>query len=82
MLAFHFLPHEHVCALLPDEANKNKTISVIAKHLTTVYGIGSEKYSLKTGNFTKNVSLINFLATQTFRSFRWLTFPSILLAKS
>ena len=31
MLVFHFLPHEHGCPLLPDEANKNKTISVIAK---------------------------------------------------
>ena len=53
MLVFHFLPHEHVCALLPDEANKNKTISVIAKNLTTVYGIVSEKFSLKNWKFYK-----------------------------
>ena len=53
MLAFHFLPHEHVCALLPDEANKNKTISVIAKNLRTVYGIVSEKFSLKYWKFYK-----------------------------
>ena len=37
---------------------------------------------LKTRNFTENVCLINFFATQQFRSFWWLIFPSILLAKS
>ena len=37
---------------------------------------------LKTRNFTENVWLINFFATQQFRSFWWLIFPSILLAKS
>ena len=42
MLVFHFLPHEHVCPLLPDEANKNKTILVIAKNLRAVYRMVSE----------------------------------------
>ena len=37
---------------------------------------------LKTRNFTGDVRLINFFATQQFRSFWWLIFPSILLAKS
>ena len=37
---------------------------------------------LKTRNFTKNVWLLNFFATQQFRSFRWLIFSSILLSKS
>ena len=40
----------------------------------------SEKFSFKTRNFTENVWLINFFATHQFRSFRWLIFPSILLA--
>jgi len=31
MLVFHFLPHEMECPSLSDEANKNKTFSVIAK---------------------------------------------------
>ena len=37
---------------------------------------------LKTRNVTKNVWLLNFFATQQFRSFGWLIFPSILLSKS
>ena len=31
MLVFHCLPHEMECPSLSDEANKNKTFSVIAK---------------------------------------------------
>ena len=85
MLVFHFLPHEHVCPLLPDEANKNKTISVIAKRereRERYTGWFRRSFFKKIENFTKNVSFINVFATQTFRSFRWLTFPSLLLAKS
>lgn len=37
---------------------------------------------LKTQNFTTNAWLIDLIATQQFGSFRWLIFPSILLAKS
>ena len=37
---------------------------------------------LKTRNFTKNVWLLNFFATEQFRSFRWLIFSLILLSKS
>ena len=33
MLVFHFLPHEIECPSLSDEANKNKTFSVIAKKI-------------------------------------------------
>ena len=41
----------------------------------------SEKYSLKIEVFTENVRFIDFFATQQFRSFCWLIFLSILLAK-
>ena len=40
----------------------------------------SHKLSFNTQNFTKNVWLINFFATQKFHSFRWVIFPFILLA--
>ena len=53
MLVFHFLPHEHVCPLLPDEANKNKTILVIAKNLRAVYRMVSEKFFWKNWKFYK-----------------------------
>ena len=41
-----------------------------------------KKSLLKTQNFTTNAWLIDLYATQQFGSFRWLIFPSILLAKS
>ena len=37
---------------------------------------------LKTQNFTTNAWLIDLYVIQQFGSFRWLIFPSILLAKS
>ena len=53
MLVFHFLPHEHVCPLLPDEANKKKTILVIAKNLRAVYWMVSEEFFWKNWKFYK-----------------------------
>ena len=44
--------------------------------------IRSENVTLFLLMFKKNVWLINFFATQQFRSFRWLIFPSKLLAES
>ena len=40
----------------------------------------SEKFSFENSKFYKDVWLIYVLATQQFRSFRWLIFPSILIS--
>ena len=40
----------------------------------------SEKFSFENSKFYKDVWLIYILATQQFRSFRWLIFPSILIS--
>ena len=40
----------------------------------------SEKFSFENSKFYKDVWLIYIFATQQFRSFRWLIFPSILIS--
>ena len=40
----------------------------------------SEKFSFENSKFYKDVWLIYVLATQQFRSFLWLIFPSILIS--
>ena len=40
----------------------------------------SEKFSFENSKFYKDVWLIYVLATQQFRSFRWLIFPSIFIS--
>ena len=72
---------------LSDDANKIKTLNIeraqqfqLSLKTWAQYTEWFRRNSLlKTQNFTENVWLINFLATQQFRSFWWLIFPSIFL---
>ena len=80
----------NICLSLSDDPKKDKnseywkgiTVSVISENLRPIHQIFSENSLLQTRPFTVNVWLINFFATQQFRNFWWLIFPSILLAKS
>ena len=76
----------NICLSLSDDANKIKTeywkcitVKVFSENLSPIHRIVSEKFSSKNSG---DVRLINFFATQQFRSFWCLIFPSILLAKS
>ena len=58
------------------------TISVISENLSPAYRMVLEKFSFKNWKFYKEcIWLINSFATQQFRSFRWLIFPSMLLTQ-
>ena len=80
----------NLCLSLSDDANKIKTLTIerskqfqLSLKIWAQYTEWFQRNSLpKTRHFTENVWLINIFATQQFRSFRWLIFPSILLAKS
>ena len=80
----------NICLSLSDDPKKDKnseywkgiTVSVISENLRPIHQIVSENSLLKPRNFTENVWVINFFATQQFRNFWWLIFPSILLANS
>ena len=80
----------NICLSLSDGANKIKTLNIeSAKQFKFSLKIWVQFIEwfrrnalLKTRNFKGDVRLINFFTTQQFRSFWYLIFPSILLAKS
>ena len=80
----------NICLSLSDNANKIKTLNIERASQfqlsLKIWGQHTEWFRrnslLKTRNFTENVWLINFFATQQFCRFWWLIFLSILLAKS
>ena len=78
----------NICLSISADANEIKTlnvertVSVFSENLSPIHRMISEKFSSNTRNFTENVWLVNVFATQQFRSFWWLIFPSILLTKS
>jgi len=82
-------PDINICLSLSDDTNKIKTLNIERawqfKFSLKVWVQFIEWFRrnspLKTRNFTRDIRLINFFATQKFHSFTVL-FPSILLAKS
>ena len=77
---------------LSDDANRIKiseywkdiTVSFISENLSPIHRMFWERFSSKNSKFYRECTArsINVFATQQFRSFWWLIFPSILLAKS